>query len=256
MALRSCDTQDKIKVYTTRPDTIFGASFIAIAADHPIALKFSENNKKLEAFIGECRKLGTSEEALEKAEKKGFKLDLSMCHPFVDGSELPVYVANFVLMEYGTGAVFGCPAHDQRDLDFARKYDLDVKAVVIPKGKAANEDKGGVLINSDFLNGMKVKDAIKKILFELESKEIGEKQINYRMRDAVFSRQRYWGEPVPMYFKDGVPYPIAEKDLPIELPEVDKYLPTEDGQPPLGNAKDFNYSPEGDNNSYPKKYSH
>ena len=98
---------------------------------------------------------------------------------------------------------------------------------------------------------MKVKDAIKKILFELESKEIGEKQINYRMRDAVFSRQRYWGEPVPMYFKDGVPYPIAEKDLPIELPEVDKYLPTEDGQPPLGNAKDFNYSPEGDNNSYP-----
>tara|TARA_B110000459_G_scaffold27837_1_gene27548 strand:- start:6791 stop:9355 length:2565 start_codon:yes stop_codon:yes gene_type:complete len=221
-------TQDKIKVYTTRPDTIFGASFIAIAADHPIALKFSENNKKLEAFIGECRKLGTSEEALEKAEKKGFKLDLSMCHPFVDGSELPVYVANFVLMEYGTGAVFGCPAHDQRDLDFARKYDLDVKAVVIPKGMAAAKfvveniayTDTGILGNSEFLNGMSINDAKSKIISLAEEGGFGEATTNYRLRDWGISRQRYWGAPIPIVYCDdcGV-VTIPKNELPLVLPD-------------------------------------
>lgn len=220
------DTQ--IRVYTTRHDTIFGASFIAIAADHPIAAEYAELNKDLKAFIEECRKLGTSEEALEKAEKKGFKLDLHMQHPFIDDCKLPVYVANFVLMEYGTGAVFGCPAHDQRDLDFARKYDLNVIPVVIPKGedpktfkigKIANTDPG-ILGNSSFLDGMSVEKAKAKIVELAEAGGFGEATINYRLRDWGVSRQRYWGAPIPMIYCDdcGV-VPVPKADLPVTLPD-------------------------------------
>lgn len=220
------DTQ--IRVYTTRHDTIFGASFIAIAADHPIAAEYAESNKDLQAFIEECRQLGTSEEALEKAVKKGFKLDLHMQHPFRGDCKLPVYVANFVLMEYGTGAVFGCPAHDQRDLDFARKYDLNVIPVVIPKGEdaatfeignVANTDPG-VLGNSDFLDGMSVEEAKAKIIELGEAGGFGEATINYRLRDWGVSRQRYWGAPIPMIYCDdcGV-VPVPKDDLPVTLPE-------------------------------------
>ncbi len=220
------DTQ--IRVYTTRHDTIFGASFIAIAADHPIAAEYAEHNKALKVFIEECRKLGTSEEALEKAEKKGFKLDLHMQHPFIDDCKLPVYVANFVLMEYGTGAVFGCPAHDQRDLDFARKYDLNVIPVVIPKGedpktfkvgKIANTDPG-ILGNSGFLDGMSVEKAKAKIVELAEAGGFGEATINYRLRDWGVSRQRYWGAPIPMIYCDdcGV-VPVPKADLPVTLPD-------------------------------------
>ncbi|MCP5381472.1 MAG: leucine--tRNA ligase [Kordiimonadaceae bacterium] len=219
---------EKITVYTTRPDTIFGASFIAIAADHPIATAYAEKDQKLKSFIEECRKLGTSEEALEKAEKKGFKLNLDMKHPFVEGCDLPVYVANFVLMEYGTGAVFGCPAHDQRDLDFARKYNLNVKAVVIPKGEdpatfsvdnIAYTDPG-TIGNSEFLNGLSVEDAKSKVIELAEKGGFGEATINYRLRDWGVSRQRYWGAPIPIIYCDdcGV-VPVPKSDLPVVLPD-------------------------------------
>ena len=225
----SADNADeKITVYTTRPDTIFGASFIAIAADHPVAAQYAENNSELATFIEECRKLGTSEEALEKAEKKGFRLDLNMNHPFLDHLKLPVYVANFVLMEYGTGAVFGCPAHDQRDLDFARKYDLNVQAVVIPKGEdpatftvgdVAYTDSG-TIGNSEFLNGMSVADAKSKVISLGEEGGFGEAKTNYRLRDWGVSRQRYWGAPIPMIYCDdcGV-VPVPRSELPVILPE-------------------------------------
>ncbi|MBT5767318.1 MAG: leucine--tRNA ligase [Kordiimonadaceae bacterium] len=222
------ETADQITVYTTRPDTIFGASFVAIAADHPLATQYAENNPELKEFIEECRKLGTSEEALEKAEKKGFKLDLHMLHPFMDDLKLPVYVANFVLMEYGTGAVFGCPAHDQRDLDFARKYNLNVQAVVIPTGEdeatfsvdnIAYTDTG-LIGNSDFLNGMTIEEAKAKIIELGEAGGFGRAKTNYRLRDWGVSRQRYWGAPIPMVYCDdcGV-VPVGISDLPVVLPE-------------------------------------
>lgn len=222
------ETADQITVYTTRPDTIFGASFVAIAADHPLATQYAENNPELKEFIEECRKLGTSEEALEKAEKKGFKLDLHMLHPFMDDLKLPVYVANFVLMEYGTGAVFGCPAHDQRDLDFARKYNLNVQAVVIPTGEdeatfsvdnIAYTDTG-LIGNSDFLNGMTIEEAKAKIIELGEAGGFGKAKTNYRLRDWGVSRQRYWGAPIPMVYCDdcGV-VPVGISDLPVVLPE-------------------------------------
>lgn len=222
------ETDDQITVYTTRPDTIFGASFVAIAADHPLATRYAENNPKLKEFIEECRKLGTSEEALEKAEKNGFKLDLSMKHPFMGDLKLPVYVANFVLMEYGTGAVFGCPAHDQRDLDFARKYDLNVQAVVIPTGEDGETysvdniayTDTGLIGNSDFLNGMTIEEAKAKVIELGEAGGFGKAKTNYRLRDWGVSRQRYWGAPIPMVYCDdcGV-VPVPKSELPVILPE-------------------------------------
>ena len=224
----ACETKDQITVYTTRPDTIFGASFVAIAADHPMAVQCSENNQSLRDFIEECRKLGTSEEALEKAEKKGFKLDFHMQHPFIKNFKLPVYVANFVLMEYGTGAVFGCPAHDQRDLDFARKYDLNVQAVVIPTGEDAAtfavDDVAytdtGLIGNSEFLDGMTVEAAKAKIIELGEEGGFGQAKTNFRLRDWGVSRQRYWGAPIPMVYCDDCGVVAVLKDqLPVELPE-------------------------------------
>ncbi|MDG1438044.1 MAG: leucine--tRNA ligase, partial [Emcibacteraceae bacterium] len=223
-----CENNEKVTVYTIRPDTLFGASFVAIAADHPLSLKAAEDNKELADFIIECRQLGTSEEALEKAEKKGFKLDLSMQHPFIDGCKLPVYVANFVLMDYGTGAVFGCPAHDQRDLDFARKYDLNVQAVVIPTGENASSfaiekiayTGPGTIGNSDILNGMTIEAAKAKVISLAEEGGYGEATTNYRLRDWGVSRQRYWGAPIPIIYCDecGV-VPVPKDELPVVLPE-------------------------------------
>ncbi|MBT5072651.1 MAG: leucine--tRNA ligase [Kordiimonadaceae bacterium] len=226
----STESEDEknVTVYTTRPDTLFGASFIAIAADHPLSAHYAESDPELAKFVVECRKLGTSEEALEKAEKKGFKLDLELQHPFIDDCKLPVYVANFVLMDYGTGAVFGCPAHDQRDLDFARKYDLNVQAVVIPTGEdpatftvenIAYTDTG-TIGNSDFLDGMSVEEAKAKVIALGEEGGYGEATTNYRLRDWGISRQRYWGAPIPMVYCDdcGV-VPVAKADLPVVLPD-------------------------------------
>ena len=219
---------DNLEIYTTRPDTLFGASFCAVAANHPLAQELAADNAALADFIAECNRLGTSEAAIETAEKLGFDTGVRARHPFVDGKTLPVYVANFVLMEYGSGAIFGCPAHDQRDLDFARKYALEVIPVVAPKNAdAATFEVGteafvedGLLINSDFLDGLNVADAKTKVIDRLEDMGVGTRAVNYRLRDWGVSRQRYWGCPIPIiHCEDCGIVPVPEKDLPVELPE-------------------------------------
>jgi len=218
---------EKIKVFTTRPDTIFGASFIAVSIDHPIAKNF-EKDKDFLKFKLECSKSGTTEEALAIAEKIGFNTNLFALHPFKKEIKLPIYIANFVLMDYGTGAIFGCPAHDQRDLDFANKYKLNVLPVVRPNdidpkkfkidNKAYTED--GILFNSEFLNNLKVSEAIEKAIETISKKKFGEKKITFRLKDWGVSRQRYWGCPIPIvYNKKGEALPVDKKDLPILLPE-------------------------------------
>ena len=219
---------DDIEIYTTRPDTMFGASFIALSPDHPMVKDMAKNNDAIEGFRLECAKIGTTEEAIATAPKLGFDTGLKVKHPFVEGKTLPVYIANFVLMGYGTGAVFGCPAHDQRDLDFARKYDLDVIPVVMPEGKDAatyavdNEayTGEGTLYSSGFLDGLGKVEAITAAIAKIEEMGLGTGTTQYRLRDWGVSRQRYWGCPIPVV-KCGTcgPQPVAESDLPIKLPE-------------------------------------
>ncbi|BAT58217.1 leucine--tRNA ligase [Variibacter gotjawalensis] len=225
--------ETELEVYTTRPDTIFGASFMAIAADHPIAKKAAENNAKLAAFIDEVKRGGTSAAEIETAEKKGFDTGIRVVHPFDDSWTLPVYVANFVLMDYGTGAIFGCPAHDQRDLDFARKYDLPVVAVVMPKGgdaatfSVANEAfvDDGTMINSRFLDGMAWKQAFDDVADRLAAvtingRPMAERKVQFRLRDWLISRQRYWGCPIPAIHCEACgTVPVPNQDLPVRLPD-------------------------------------
>jgi len=217
----------KVKVFTTRPDTIFGASFIALSVDHPIAKNF-EKNKDFLSFKLECSKMGTTEEALANAEKIGFNTDLFALHPFKNKIKLPVYIANFVLMDYGTGVIFGCPAHDQRDLDFANKYKLKVLPVVKPKNMNANKfiikneafTEDGILFNSNFLNNLTVNQAIQKIIEVITKKKLGRKKITFRLKDWGVSRQRYWGCPIPIvYNSKGEAFPVEKKNLPVLLPE-------------------------------------
>ena len=217
-----------LEVFTTRPDTLFGASFCAVASNHPLALKLAKGDPALQNFIDECNRMGTSEEAIETAEKRGFRTSVTAHHPFQEGHELPVYVANFVLMDYGSGAIFGCPAHDQRDLDFARKYGLEVIPVVAPEGVLASKMSveteafvdDGLIINSDFLNGLDVEAAKKKAIEKLIELQQGEAQTTYRLRDWGVSRQRYWGCPVPViHCKACGTVPVPEEDLPVTLPQ-------------------------------------
>ena len=218
---------DGISVFTTRPDTLYGASFIALSPDHPLTIELAETRPDLETFRAECAKMGTSEEAIEKAEKRGFDTGLQVRHPFVPGKTLPVWVANFVLMGYGTGAIFGCPAHDQRDLDFARKYELDVTPVVLPEGEdAATFQIGteaytgpGTLYNSGDLNGLSKEDGIPATIKRIEEMALGTGTTQYRLRDWGVSRQRYWGCPIPIIHcpSCGI-VPVPEADLPVELP--------------------------------------
>ncbi len=223
----------EVTVYTTRPDTLFGASFLAIAADHPLAKEAAARDAAVDAFCQECRHAGTSLAALETAEKKGIDTGIRVKHPLDPSWELPVYVANFVLMEYGTGAIFGCPSGDQRDLDFARKYDLPVVPVVMPKdGDAASFVVGdtaytddGVMINSRFLDGLSTTEAFEEVANRLSSQQLngapqGERKVNFRLRDWGISRQRYWGCPIPVIHCDdcGV-VPVPKKDLPVKLPD-------------------------------------
>jgi leucyl-tRNA synthetase len=216
------DEVNTINVFTTRPDTIFGASFIALSVDHPLNKNFKETNE-FKKFKIECNKTGTTEEALANSEKLGFNTDLFVKHPFLN-KKIPVYFANFVLMDYGTGAIFGCPAHDQRDFDFAKKYKLEIIKVVSDgfnksELKEAFTDNGKI-INSSFLDGLDISAAKEKIINEIENKKIGKRKILYRLKDWGISRQRYWGCPIPMiYLEDGSVVPVEKSELPIELPE-------------------------------------
>ncbi|MET3927715.1 leucine--tRNA ligase [Devosia sp. 2618] len=222
-----------LEVFTTRPDTIFGASFLALSADHPLTTQLAAGNPELTEFIAECHRQGTATETLEKADKKGVFTGLHVKHPVIEGATLPVYVANFVLMDYGTGAIFGCPAHDQRDLDFARKYDLAVIPVVLPTGAdaasyAVGTEAGtepGTIYNSGFLDGLTV-DAAKKAIGEhfaarsVDGQPQGKVEINYRLRDWGVSRQRYWGAPIPVIHCEVCgTIPVPKKDLPVVLPD-------------------------------------
>ena len=219
---------ESIEVYTTRPDTLFGASFIAIAADHPLASAAAKTDPALRGFIEDCRRQGTSEAAIETAEKMGFDTGLRAAHPFDPNWTLPVYVANFVLMDYGTGAIFGCPAHDQRDLDFARKYGLPVKPVVIPEGEDADTfhigteawTGDGRLAHSGFLDGLDPAAARRRAIAELEKLGSGAGQVNWRLRDWGVSRQRYWGCPIPIIHCEACgPVGVPLDQLPVTLPE-------------------------------------
>ncbi len=216
-----------IKCYTTRPDTLFGFSFLALSVDHPLSKNY-ENNKEFIDFKKECSKTGTTEESIAQAIKIGFKTELNAVNPFDKDSSVPVFFANFVLMDYGFGAVFGCPAHDQRDFDFAKKYDLEIKTVVKPADaepdfKVAEEAYSGpgTIINSKFLNGLTVpEESIHEAIKILEKKNLGKKQENFRLKDWGISRQRYWGCPIPVaYDDDNNVVKIPEKDLPVRLPE-------------------------------------
>jgi leucyl-tRNA synthetase len=213
----------QLNIFTTRPDTIFGASFCAISPMHPLAKKIAETDESIKDFVNTQSSSAVNEESIARTEKEGIKTDLVVQHPFKNDIFLPIYIANFILMDYGTGAIYGVPAHDQRDFEFAKKYNLDILQVI--KNKKISEDLDeaytgeGELINSDFLNGMSVEEAKKCIITKLEELELGKKEINYRLRDWGISRQRYWGCPIPiMYREDGEVIPVPDHELPVILP--------------------------------------
>ncbi|MCH9765715.1 MAG: leucine--tRNA ligase [Alphaproteobacteria bacterium] len=226
-------SQSELQVYTTRPDTLFGASFLAIAPDHPLAIAAAKNNPDLAKFCDNCRRAGTTAAELETAEKHGFDTGIRAVHPLDKDWLLPVWVANFVLMDYGTGAIFACPSGDQRDLDFARKYDLPVVPVVLPAGEDAATfaitntavEGGGTMINSRFLDGSTPEQAFETVADQLSGEvlagqPVGQRQINYRLRDWGVSRQRYWGCPIPfIHCDDCGPVPVPDDDLPVVLPD-------------------------------------
>ncbi len=243
------DSPLTIPVFTTRPDTIFGVSFITLAPEHELVnvITTREYAKQVDAYITYAKNRSERERMADVKKITGQFTGAYVMHPFT-GEEIPVWIGDYVLAGYGTGAVMAVPAHDSRDYAFAKFFNLPIKEVVAGGdiSKEAYEVKDGSLINSDFLNGLTPKNAITKAIDAITLQGHGEKRINYRLRDAVFGRQRYWGEPIPVYYKDGIPYPLPEEELPLILPEVDKFLPTETGEPPLGRARNWKYKGEYD----------
>lgn len=236
---------DSLEVFTTRPDTVFGVSFLAVAPEHELLDELCAGSYKQQAleYAEKAKNRSERERQSEVKNISGAFTGSYVIHPFT-GKKVPIWVADYVLGGYGTGAVMGVPAHDSRDYAFARHFNLDILEVV-KGGDITNESydaKEGVLINSDFLNGLQVKDAIKKAIDEIELRGLGKGKTNYRLRDAVFGRQRYWGEPIPVYYQNKIPMVLPVNELPLRLPDIDKYLPTETGEPPLARADNWTYN--------------
>ena len=236
-----------IEVFTTRPDTIFGVSFMVLAPEHPLVDQIT--TPEFAEQVAEYKKNASLKSERDRQSDvkniSGQNTGAFAIHPF-SGEKIQIWIGDYVLASYGTGAVMAVPCGDQRDYDFAKHFEIEIKNIFedVDISEAAYTEKSGVIANSDFLSGMPVKKAMKLAIFKIEEKGIGEGKTNYRLRDAVFSRQRYWGEPFPVYYKDGLPKMIDTKDMPIILPEVEKYLPTEDGKPPLGNATTWAWDTE------------
>jgi len=234
--------EEKIEVFTTRPDTVFGVSFLTLAPEHELVQVLTKPDRReaVDAYIEKSTNRSERERQADVATVSGVFTGSYAIHPFTK-KPIPVWVGDYVLAGYGTGAVMSVPAHDSRDHAFAKHFGLTILEVVSGGEKVSHEAyeaKEGKVINSDFLNGLEAKDAIKAAIVEIEKRGLGKRKVNYRLRDAVFGRQRYWGEPIPVYYKDGIPQVLDEKELPLVLPAVDKFLPTEDGEPPLARAAD------------------
>ncbi|MCK5815418.1 MAG: class I tRNA ligase family protein, partial [Flavobacteriaceae bacterium] len=239
----STSPNHQIDVFTTRPDTIFGVTFMTLAPEHDLVSKITtaKQKKAVNAYVTATAKRSERDRMADVKTISGVFTGAYALHPFT-GEKIQIWIGDYVLASYGTGAVMAVPCGDQRDYDFAKKFGIKIPNIFegVDISEKAHEGKEGTKIaNSDFLNGLPYKKAMKTIIYELEKKGIGSGKINYRLRDAVFSRQRYWGEPFPVYYKDGMPQMIDAAYLPIALPEVEKYLPTEDGKPPLGNANEW-----------------
>lgn len=235
---------DSVEVFTTRPDTVFGVSFLVLAPEHELVNEFTTIDCKdaVEAYKKASAVKSERDRMSDVKTITGVFTGGYVKHPF-SGENIPVWIGDYVLASYGTGAVMAVPAHDTRDYAFAKHFNLPIKQVVEGGDISveAYDAKEGKLINSDFLNGLEVKDAMQKCIEEIEKRNLGKGKINYRLRDAVFGRQRYWGEPIPVYYKNGIPYLVDKNDLPLELPSVDKFLPTETGEPPLARATNWKY---------------
>jgi len=242
-------SEKEIEVFTTRPDTIFGVSFLTLAPEHDWVseLTTAEQKAEIEAYVIKSKNRSERERQADVATVSGVFTGSYAVHPFT-GKLIPIWIGDYVLAGYGTGAVMAVPGHDSRDYAFAKHFNLPVLEVVAggDLSKESYDAKEGQLINSDFLNGLDVKEALKTAIKKIEAEGLGKGRTNYRLRDAVFGRQRYWGEPIPVFYKDGIAQVLPENELPLVLPEVDKFLPTEDGEPPLARAKDWKYKGQFD----------
>lgn len=235
------DLQERMEIFTTRPDTIYGVTFMVLAPESELIERVTTKERKaeVEAYLEKaCRK--TERERMQDRNISGVFTGGYCQHPLTK-EDIPIWIGDYVLGSYGTGAIMAVPAHDERDWAFAKHFNLPIVEVISGGNvqEASYDAKSGKLVNSDLINGLEVKQAIPKIIEEINSRGLGKRKINFRLRDAIFSRQRYWGEPFPIYYKDGVPYPLDEGDLPLELPEVDAFKPTETGEPPLGRAENW-----------------
>lgn len=251
------DQSGSIEVFTTRPDTIFGVSFMVLAPEHELvsSLTTSDQKAEVDAYVLQASRKTERDRMTDVKHVTGAFTGAYAKHPFT-GERIPIWIADYVLAGYGTGAVMAVPGHDSRDHAFAKHFNLPIKEVVAGGDVQAEafEAKTGTLVNSEFLNGLDVPEAIAKAISTIEEQKVGAGRTNFRLRDAVFGRQRYWGEPIPVYYDNGVPKPVKEEHLPLQLPEVDQFLPTEDGEPPLGRAKTWNYHPEKGVVSAPEGY--